>query len=96
MTELDRILMTVISATSLGLGGYIVKLHRERTKADKTHREELLEIAEYHAKEMRELTEKYAADIKDMVIASTTAMVKMTNALENANVINGRLLDRLK
>lgn len=93
---MDRILMTVISATSLGLGGYIVKLHRERNQSEKAHRKEILEIGEWHAKEMRELTEKYARDVKELAITSTTAMIKMTNALENGNVINGRLLDRLK
>ncbi len=85
MTELDKILMTVISFVSAGLAGYIVKLHVSRTQSDKDHKDEIKSILKGHNEEVKELSVTVAG-----------ALIKMTSAMETWNRLTEKVLDRLK
>ncbi len=95
MSELDKILMTVISIVSAGLAGYIVKQHLSRIEADKDHKDEIKKLTEDHKNEIKALNHAHNLEIREMSITIVTALTKMTGTLENWNRLTEKVLDRL-
>lgn len=81
----DNLLLTAFSITVPALVGWIVKQTHERNKLEKTHKDEIIKIMA-----------DYSTKVEGLLTNSTTAMVKVTNALENQNSLTDRILNRIK